>query len=58
MKSMTETAVMLLRDTRAAARNARKPSSKAQGFNYFYTEPLGFVGGATLLRDISEVYVT
>ncbi|KAJ8421711.1 hypothetical protein Cgig2_032909 [Carnegiea gigantea] len=31
---------------------------QAHEFNYFYTKPLGFIGGVALLWDSSKVYVT
>jgi len=55
---MTYAAIVLLTNTYAAARNARKLLSQAHGLNYFQTKPLGFVGGVALLWDSSKVYIT
>ncbi|KAJ8419729.1 hypothetical protein Cgig2_016201 [Carnegiea gigantea] len=53
--SLTYDGVVVLTDTRAACRNARQLLDKAHGLEYFYVEPLGFVGGLLVLWDTSKV---
>ncbi|KAJ8431547.1 hypothetical protein Cgig2_029576 [Carnegiea gigantea] len=53
--SLTHCGVVVLMDTRAAGRNERQLLDKAHGLDYFYVEPLGFVGGLSVLWDTSKV---
>ena len=55
IRSMTNSQVIVLTDTRAAGKNARSLLNEATAMKYFYTEPLGFVGGTSVLWDTSEV---
>jgi len=47
--------VIVLTDTRAARKNARSLLNEATGMEYFYTEPMGFVGGTSVIWDASKV---
>ena len=55
---MTSYQVVVLTDTRAAGRNAPRLLNKATDIEYFYVEPLGFVGGLSIIWDTSKVVVT
>jgi len=52
---MTNSQVIVLTDTRAAGKNACSLLNEATVMEYFYTEPLGFVGGTSVIWDTSEV---
>jgi len=55
--SLTNAQVIVLTDTRAAKKNARSLLNKATGMEYFYTEPMGFVGGTSVIWDTSKVFL-
>ncbi|KAJ8433150.1 hypothetical protein Cgig2_007114 [Carnegiea gigantea] len=55
LMSMTSSLVVVLTDTHAAGRNARRLLNKANDTEYFYSEPLGFVGGVSVIWDSSKV---
>ncbi|KAJ8432867.1 LOW QUALITY PROTEIN: hypothetical protein Cgig2_033872 [Carnegiea gigantea] len=44
-------------NTRVGSRNARRLLDEAHHLNYYYRQPLGFVGGVTILWDNSKVEV-
>ena len=50
--------VVVLTDTRVGSRNAQRLLDKAHDLNYYYREPLGFVGGVAILWDNSKVEVS
>jgi len=47
--------VIDLTDTRAAGKNTCSLLNEATFMEYFYTKPLGFVGGTSIIWDTSKV---
>ena len=47
--------VIVLTNTRAAGKNARSLLNEATGIEYFYTKPMGFVNGTSVIWDASNV---
>ena len=57
LRSTTESAVVVLTETRACGTNAREILNQAHGLNYCYTDTSGFIGGMAVLWDTSKVFL-
>jgi len=57
MTSIMGSYVVVLTDTCVGSRNTRRLLDKVHNLNYYYREPLGFVGGVAILWDNSKVKV-
>ncbi|KAJ8435884.1 hypothetical protein Cgig2_010917 [Carnegiea gigantea] len=57
MTSITGSYMVVLTDTCVGIRYARRLLDEAHDLNYYYREPLGFVGGVVILCDNSKVEV-
>jgi len=53
--SLMNAKVIVLTDTCAAGKNARSLLNEATSMEYFYIEPMGFVGGTSVIWDTSKV---
>jgi len=54
---MTNSNVIILTKKHACQRNALQVLRHAHGLNYLYTDPLGFMGGVSVLWDTSKVFL-
>jgi len=57
VRTMTQSAVVVLTDTRTCQRNARELLDQAHRLNYLYTRSLGFVGGVSVLWYNNKVFL-
>ena len=57
LRSMNDSAVVVLIDTRSCGTNGGDILNQAHGLNYGYTDTLGFVGGMAVLWDTSKVFL-
>ncbi|KAJ8426903.1 hypothetical protein Cgig2_024394 [Carnegiea gigantea] len=57
MTSITRVYRVVLTDTRVGSRNAQRLLNEAHHLNYYYREPVGFIGGIAILWNNSKVEV-